>query len=272
MHAYNIQTGLTILFGPVFRLVQIGISRYAKLSDESKIPLVISRLKEIQVLFFDSNLFFIISSAVASLVRLTQQPTIFEVAEMQDLALLQLDSLLVSLFCLARPIPRWVARIFFSTVVFAIVMVVIEKSELSSKRQTNWKLAAQGCENRRADFAVITPIPFPQSAVIGLAVASVFIFCLRSIKAKFQGRKRYRVLFNALMYIWVFLIGFITTGMLFALAMVWRQRQHLRRVVGEKFEDDIWGFGQVAALFIWAPVPVELLSILNGTFSLFLEP
>jgi hydrogenase-4 membrane subunit HyfE len=63
------------------------------------------------------------------------------------------------------------------------------------------------------------------------------------------------------MIIWALLIGLMTAGMVLGLVMMWRQRNHLRSVAGMQFEDDAWGFGQVAALFIWAPIPVEFLYI-----------
>lgn len=269
MHAYNVQIALTILFGPVFRLLQIGISRYDKAPEPDGISLYtfVTALQPIQTVIFASNGFFILSSAVASLVRLNQPSAIFEVAEMQALAFLQLNSLLVSFFCLARPIYRLVARVFFTTIVFICVVVVLAKSQLSSTKRMNWRLASEGCEHGTSDYGVITPIPYPPSAVIVFAIAGILGLCLRSIKAKFQGNKRNRVLFNFLMGLWVMLIGLMTVGMLFGLAMVWRQREHLRVVVGDKYEDDVWGFGQVAALFIWAPIPVEIFHILNGQFS-----
>jgi hypothetical protein len=84
------------------------------------------------------------------------------------------------------------------------------------------------------------------------------------IRASFQGRKRYRILFDALMVVWILLIGMMTVGMVIGLVMVWRQRNHLRTVVGNEFGDDTWGFGQVAAMFIWAPIPVEVVLLLSG--------
>jgi hydrogenase-4 membrane subunit HyfE len=64
------------------------------------------------------------------------------------------------------------------------------------------------------------------------------------------------------------MIGLSIAGMVFGLTMMWRQRKHLRAVVGAQFKDDNWNFGQFAALFIWAPILVELLYILNGWYIL----
>lgn len=72
------------------------------------------------------------------------------------------------------------------------------------------------------------------------------------------------------MVLWVLLIGLLTAGMVLGLAMMWRQRRHLRSLARDEFEDDQWGFGQIAALTIWVPVLVELLYILNGEELLIL--
>lgn len=74
----------------------------------------------------------------------------------------------------------------------------------------------------------------------------------------------HKSLFRLLMLFWVMLIGLLTAGMIVGLTMMWRQRKHLRSLARGQFEDDQWGFGQIAALTIWAPIPVELLYILNG--------
>lgn len=266
MHAYNLQVALSMLFGPLQRLLEILLSRYGKAPEGTIAHLFMKELQSIQTMFFASNGFFILSSAVASLVRIEQNATIFEVAEMQALAFLQLNSLLVSFFCLTRPISRWIAQMFFTTVIFVCVVVVLGKSQLSSRKRMNWKQASMGCEHGMSDFGVITPIPYPPSAVMIFAGAGILGLCLRSVRARFQGSKTNRILFKVLVAVWVMLIGLMTACMVLGLAMVWRQREHLRVVVGEDFEDDVWGFGQVAALFIWAPVPVEVLDLLNSKF------
>lgn len=239
MHAYNLQVVLTILFGPAYRLLQIFVSRFNRAPEGSTAHLFITELQEIQSLFYSSNGFFIISSAVASLVRLAQEATIFEIAEMQALAFLQLNSILVSFFCLARPIRRWILKTLATTVVFICVIVVLAKGQLSSRNRTNWKDASLGCEHNTSDFGVITPIPYPPPAVGVFAAAGFVGFCLRSLRAKFQGSKRNQILFKFLMAIWVMLIALMTACMVLGLAMVWRQREHLREVVGTNFEDDI---------------------------------
>jgi hypothetical protein len=170
MYAYSIQTSLTILVGPIYRLFYL---RLAKTSS------FIRDLKAVQTNFFSSNGFFVGSSALATLVHLSQNPPTFEIAEMQAMAFLQVNSILVTFFCLvvAQPMSRWAARVVLYFVVFVLVMVAV--------------------------------------------------------------------------------------GMVVGLTMMWRQRRYLQSLARDQFEDNTWGFGQIAALTIWAPIPVELLYILN---------
>ncbi|KAF7136980.1 hypothetical protein CNMCM5793_006731 [Aspergillus hiratsukae] len=256
MYAYSVQTGLTILIGPVYRLLYYALSPASSL---------IRELKAIQTNFFSSNGFFIASSALASLAHLSQNPSTFEVAEMQAMAFLQINSILVTFFCLVvvQPMSRWAARVLLYLVVFALVLVVLGKSHLNSSSKANWRLASDGCAHTSTDYSVINPVPYPSWTVAIFAVAGTIAFWLQSLKQKFQRDKLHKTLFRVLMLFWVLLIGLLTAGMIVGLTMMWRQRRHLRTLARDKFEDDAWGFGQVAALTIWAPIPVELLYILN---------
>jgi hypothetical protein len=257
MYAYSIQTALTILIGPVYRLL------YLVLSPASSF---IRELKVIQTNFFSSNGFFIASSALASLANLSQNPSTFEVAEMQAMAFLQINSILVTFFCLVvvQPMSRWAARVLLYIIVFVLVIVVLGKSHLNSSSRANWRLASDGCVHSSTDYSVINPVPYPSWTATIFAVAGTIAFWLQSLKDRFQADKLHKTLFGVWMLSWVLLIGLLTAGMVVGLTMMWRQRRHLRTLARDKFEDDAWGFGQVAALTVWAPIPVELLYILNG--------
>ncbi|CAG8049086.1 unnamed protein product, partial [Penicillium nalgiovense] len=113
------------------------------------------------------------------------------------------------------------------------------------------------------DYSVINPVPYPPWAVAIFTVAGTIAFWLQSLKEKFQADKLHKSLFRLLMTFWVLLIGLLTAGMVVGLTMMWRQRRHLRSLARDQFEDDQWGFGQIAALTIWAPIVVELIYILN---------
>ncbi|KAJ5501862.1 hypothetical protein N7463_004736 [Penicillium fimorum] len=256
MYAYSIQTGLTILVGPVYRILYLTLA---------PLSTFIRDLKDVQTNFFSSNGFFVGSSAIATLANLSQNPSTFEIAEMQAMAFLQVNSILVTFFCMvvAQPMSRWAARVLLYFAVFVLVIVALGKSNLGSDRKANWRLASDGCAHSSTDYSVINPIPYPSWAVAIFAVVGTVAFWLQSLKEKFQADKLHRSLFRLLVLFWVLLTGLLTAGMVVGLTMMWRQRRHLRSVARDQFEDDEWGFGQIAALAIWAPILVELLHILN---------
>ncbi|CAP80272.1 Pc12g06450 [Penicillium rubens Wisconsin 54-1255] len=256
MYAYSIQTGLTILVGPVYRILYLALAPASSF---------IRDLKDIQTNFFSSNGFFVGSSAIATLANLSQNPSTFEVAEMQAMAFLQVNSILVTFFCMvvAQPMSRWAARVLLYCIVFVLVVVALGLSHLGSDSRANWRLASDGCAHSSTDYSVINPVPYPSWAVAIFTVAGTIAFWLQSLKEKFQADKLHKSLFRLLMTFWVLLIGLLTAGMVVGLTMMWRQRRHLRSLVRDQFEDDQWGFGQIAALTIWAPIVVELIYILN---------
>lgn len=257
MYAYTIQTGLTILVGPVYRLLYLALAQSSTF---------VRDLKDIQTNFFSSNGFFVGSSALATLAHLSQNPSTFEIAEMQAMAFLQVNSILVTFFCLvvAQPMSRWAARVLLYILVFALVLVALGKSHLNSDSRANWRLASDGCAHSSTDYSVINPVPYPSWTVAIFAVAGTMAFWLQSLRERFQSDKLHNSVFKVVMLFWVLLIGLLTAGMVLGLTMMWRQRKHLRSLADDQFEDDAWGFGQIAALTIWAPIPVELLYILNG--------
>ncbi|KAJ6186203.1 hypothetical protein N7519_007504 [Penicillium mononematosum] len=256
MYAYSIQTGLTILVGPVYRIFYLAFAPASSF---------IRDLKDIQTNFFSSNGFFVGSSAIATLANLSQNPSTFEIAEMQAMAFLQVNSILVTFFCMvvAQPMSRWAARVLLYFIVFVLVVVALGLCHLGSDSRANWRLASDGCAHSSTDYSVINPVPYPSWAVAIFTVAGTIAFWLQSLKEKFQADKLHKSLFRLLMAFWVLLIGLLTAGMVVGLTMMWRQRRHLRSLARDKFEDDQWGFGQIAALTIWAPIVVELIYILN---------
>ncbi|KAL4926662.1 uncharacterized protein BDV17DRAFT_268878, partial [Aspergillus undulatus] len=256
MYAYSIQTGLTILVGPVYRILHRAFAPMSAFTRD---------LKDIQANFFSSNAFFVGSSALATLAHLSQNPSTFEIAQMQAMAFLQVNSILVTFFCLvvAQPMSRWALRVLLYFTVFVLVIVALGKSHLGSDSRANWRLASDGCAHSSTDYSVINPVPYPGWTVAIFAVAGTVMFWLQSLKEKFQGEKLHRSAFRVLMLFWALLIGLLVAGMVVGLTMMWRQRRHLRSLARDDFADDEWGFGQIAALTIWAPILVELIYVLN---------
>lgn len=270
MYSYTIQLGLTILVGPAYRVIYLALFPKREINSQ-KMPLFtafVLELQHVQDLFFASNGFFILASAVASLVSLANNPAIFEIAEMQSLAFLQINSILVIFFCLVDSLSLFNPRVWLQTVVFVVVIVALGKSQLSSSRRINWRLASEGCvHNDATDYGVITPIPYPPWAVAVFGIVGMTGFWLTTLKEKFRRSKARVRIFRFILSVWILLIGLMVAGMGLGISMMWRQRKHLRSVAGEKFEDDTWGFGQVAALFVWAPIPLSVLGVFHRKFS-----
>jgi len=132
------------------------------------------------------------------------------------------------------------------TVVFVLVIVVLGRVRLSSSRRQKWLLASQVCAQKSPEYGVITPVLYPSWVAAIFAVSGMLRFWAQVSKGFFK-RKH---LFRALMFVWVLLIGLVTADMVTGLIMIWRQRHYLRSVARDEFEDDVWGLGQVAALFI----------------------
>ncbi|KAF7513215.1 hypothetical protein GJ744_010611 [Endocarpon pusillum] len=263
MGAYTVQIILTILIGPAYRLLYLVLSPANEPPEAVTFRSFVEKLKVVQTAFSASNGAFVLASAVASLARLSQNPPIFEIAQMQAMAFLQVNSILVMLFCLIRPMSRRITRVLLYTVVFVLVLVVLALSHLSGSRRTNWKLASDGCARQSTDYDVITPVLYPSWAVAIIAVAGTGGFWLQSLKTNFERKQAHVVVFRMFMFLWILLIGLLMAGMLTGLIMMWRQRYYLHGLVGGEFEGDDWGFGQIAALFIWAPIPLEILYVVH---------
>lgn len=261
MYAYTVQIFLTVVFGPAYRILYLVFPQKASNSSKNgSFSSLVREMRNVQTVFLASHGFFIAASAVASTVYLSQSPSIFEIAEIQALAFFQVNSILVLFFCLVKPIDRWITRLVLHTAVFILVIVVLGRSQLSTSKRRNWRLASHGCTHKSEEYGVITPVLYPPWAVAIIAVAGMVGFWIQSLKRNFGKTKAFWVF----IFLWVSLIGLLTAGMILGLVMMWRQRFYLRSVAGDKFEDDLWGFGQVAALFVWAPIPIEILYVILG--------
>ncbi|UKZ80087.1 hypothetical protein TrVFT333_007852 [Trichoderma virens FT-333] len=205
------------------------------------------------------------ASAVATLVRMGQHPTIFEIAEMQILNFVQLNSLLVIFFCLIHPIARWWQRFLQFLLGFALATAALSQSQLSGHSETDWLQASLGCQNEPA-FRKVTPVPYNKAVVYaaaGLCILSFFAQTTTTVFPRIQQRPSLRRVLAILTVVWSLLTTLSLVGMVWGLVKLWGQRSELIKVAGPEFEDNEWGFGQVAALFTWLPIPVEISYKLN---------
>jgi hypothetical protein len=129
---------------------------------------------------------------MASLAHLSKDLPTFEIAEIQAMAFLQINSLLVTFFCMVvvKLLSRWAARVFLYLVVFAITIAALSDSQLSSDSRENWRLASDACAHSSRDYDVINPVPYPSWTVVIFAVAGTLVFWLQSLKRRYRKPKR----------------------------------------------------------------------------------
>jgi len=261
MYAYSFQSGLTLIFGPIFRTSYMVAQALPVPKTRALLQLrnAILSSADLQIVFWEANGFLIGATAVAALVRLDQQPTIFEIAEMQALMLAQLCSLVVVFFCLLHPVSRWWQRFSQFVISFAIATVALSLSHLGNS-EADWLHAGQGCNSRPA-YKRLSPVPVSSVVVYVTAVLCVTGFIVQSLGARYpawSGTWTGKNILRAMTAVWIAVVLASMIGMFIALATLWNQRNQLHSLVGEGFEDNLWGFGQVAALFTWLPIPVEM--------------
>ncbi|KAL6694281.1 hypothetical protein J3F84DRAFT_395948 [Trichoderma pleuroticola] len=264
MYAYSFQVALTIIFGPLLRGLDI-FDNLLPLGDFFMLRKLFKESIDVQSIFWESNGFLIMASAVATLVRMGQHPTIFEIAEMQILNFVQLNSLLVIFFCLIHPIARWWQRFFQFLLGFALATAALSQSQLSGHSETDWLQASLGCQNEPA-FRKITPVPYNKAVVYaaaGLCIISFFAQTATTVFPRIKQRPSLRRVLTIMAIVWGLLTTLSLVGMVWGLVKLWGQRGELIKLVGPHVEDNEWGFGQVAALFTWLPIPVEISYKLN---------
>ena len=215
MYAYTFQVVLTLIFGPIFRTLHLVAP---KLPWGSRLGVrdVIESSSDIQIVFWESNGFLIFASAVATLVRMGQEPTIFEIAEMQILMFVQLNSLLIIFFCLVHPIARWWQRFFQFLLGFALATAALSQSRLTGSAESDYLQASKGCVSSPA-FKKITPVPYHKSVVFVVAGLCAFSFLTQSVTTvypKFEKRQSMKKPLLVLTILWSLLTTLSLIGLL----------------------------------------------------------
>lgn len=266
MFSYTFEVALTLLFGPVFYMIyRVYMLRRSHKRHEvgEKKDKLITCLSELQITFFDTNIFLIFSSAAASLVRIQQGPMLFELAEMQVLMSLQALSLLISLFTLIHPVERRGQRFIQFIVGYALAITAMQRSQINDDgpNSTNWKMAVAGCAANSNAYRTITPLVYPGWLVILFSVFSAVAFVMQIISTEWDlqtKRQKWRRGLFGLEVVSGMLVSASIVGMVFGLYLLWKQRADLINIVKDLSHDGDWGFGQVAALFAWMVIPVEI--------------
>lgn len=278
MFSYSFQVALTLVCGPLthvaYRLYRHSRERQHRPVDNTQSRFIRS-LSELQVAFFDGNIFLIFTTAIASLVRLDQGPTIFELAEMQILMAMQLLSLIIIFFTLIHPVARWWLRFFQFAVGFIMGAVAMDRSQINghARHGEDWKMAVAACSASSTVYKTISPLTYPSWVVGIVAGVCLVAFATQSLSAErtkvlLQRHPHWRWWLFSLGVVWGILVTASMIGMIYTLYLLWAQREKLFNAIGdEAVESNGWEFGQVAALLTWLSIPVEVFYQVHGEYS-----
>lgn len=277
MFSYSFQVALTLACGP---LTHVAYRIYRHSRERKHLPVdntqdrFIRALSDLQVAFFDGNIFLIFTTAIASLVRLEQGPTIFELAEMQILMAMQLLSLIIIFFTLIHPVARWWLRFFQFAIGFIMGAVAMDRSQINghARHGDDWKMTVAACSANSTVYRTISPLTYPSWLVGVVAGICLIAFATQSLsaertKALLQRHPHWRWWLFSLGVVWGILVTASMVGMIYTLYLLWAQRDRLFDAIGdEQTESNGWEFGQVAALLTWLSIPVEVFYQVHGEY------
>jgi hypothetical protein len=282
--SYILQAILTFIFGPVFCLIYAFRGRW-NFSDETK-----ENLKSLQATFHDISAQFSIPVAVAAVIRFHQHAPFYELAFLRSLTTLQFLSLLSSSVTAGiferreqrthiekrNDRLRVAILVLYGLLEFGLYMGLIGGLRTS---ESSWQTISELGEACAAYSRIEPWIPHIPAASVHLPHITVKQFFSPFSKdgLKFSwiiigfilaGTLALLVAGYILTGIWlvlvsreVFLLGPISLafaiGMLVEVVQMERTRNVMKAVTGAEFQDNQWGFGQVIALFLWAPLCLQ---------------
>jgi hypothetical protein len=118
-----------------------------------------------------------VSSALATLVNLSQDPSTFEIADaghgtfasQQHPRNLLLSGHRATNVALGRTSAALFCSVF-------LVIFTLGKSHLGSDSKENWRLASDGCAHSSTDYSIINPVPYPPWTVVIFAIGGTITF------------------------------------------------------------------------------------------------
>jgi hypothetical protein len=216
-------------------------------------------LRNLQSAFVDESGQFSIIIAVASAVRLRQSPPFFEVAFLQSLAEVQFLSLFALSFAsgVAMSKPRDPGRVtvmcLYISILFCFYMAMQFSLQTLQASVDAVQALASACHGYGRIWPGYTYIQQHHWNNWLFLVQAFAIYCFCGfVVASCILRKRSS--FHAAPVS----LGFIV-GTLVCFVQLQRMRDSMRSVTGAKFQDNQWGFGQVKAVLLWAPLLIQAL-------------
>jgi multisubunit Na+/H+ antiporter MnhE subunit len=220
-------------------------------------------------MFVDISGQFSITVAIAGAVRLRQLPPFFEIAFMQSLAIAQFLGMLCVTFAsgVAMTKPRNIRRVMVSCCYMIILFgfyIVMQLSVLNSQQTVDTlQQMADFCPGYARVWPSVEYLPPPYWDNWGTLVVSFFLACIYGIGAAWCILRK-RSSFRA---------GPVSLGFAVATIVCFVQLQQTRdamkSVTGTNFQDNKWGFGQVMAVLMWAPLLLQAMHYSSGNFQPF---
>jgi hypothetical protein len=275
MITYMFQVVVTAFFGPLFPLLLYSIGS----STNPRIIRLQKGLYRLRNSVYTTHLFFSTSLLVAAIVRFQQVPSIVEVLFMTRMISLQshisyilMDSHSLGSGLLEQPLNTpWLFSLRLSSFAHSIATWTLDTSK--TVRPVGYE-AALVCHHLRGaidispifqDVGFLFVLKWVVVAVgcIVFMVLMIGIFRFMSGVPNLMGRFMRRniplaVQQNAVQVVRVGLLLTWVLNLIFETINVLKGRSEMKKLSGEQFKDNDWGYGQTTAVMLWAPFMCEV--------------
>ncbi|TFK65468.1 hypothetical protein BDN72DRAFT_860584 [Pluteus cervinus] len=264
--SYKMQLVFVYIFGPAFLLASCF---KAKSPSCGYIARLLAPLRDT---FFDANAQFALGTFIAAAIRLSQQPSLYEMSCLMDLVRMQA-------FSLAAIIPQggfflptgMIRRVLAASYLVAGFLGMLHSSMRIQPTRGPIMSLAHACVNH------VLPKPTSSLRILELYETSVFnvdmvllmfVAFLMALPLLFDTRRNghFFTSFSFLSSWWSLGCSCVSW---YSLRQIERARGEIQSLAGTEFQDNQWGYGQVLAVILWIPLSVQLLfNIVKTVFQL----
>ena len=216
----------------------------------------------VQKFFFEAQGLFTVSVLVAAVVRIKQFPPLFEIAFLQYLNWTLAFSIYATFWSLLDSPRKWPTALYTCcTALLQITVFVL--SESPQVIPENQRQLIDNCTK----YLDTAPHYAGQDRSLHVVIICVVIVLAGIIPAFIWGY--YRMKNESFEWKPVFKVyGICCAGMaLYGATQLFVIRNVMRNATGSSFADDQWGFGQVAAVFMWVPWTIQSVEHIYSTWD-----
>ena len=269
MISISIMAGITVLFGTIFSAVDALWPVFTMK------PFFII-LKKLQVTITEADAFLVISAQIAAIIRLSQNPPLFETAFLRVL-----PAVLAILICLTalsqvslniQKVPRLFTIAIYLALSVHLMLLSTYFASVPPEAFDLYRTVSKECHISRGyvDIREVYIAELSQytlttnhyrTAIILAGVMGALIVAAAVWKCYIKPRKARKAkppMSWKRVRIWKGALAIVNTFLALILLVIvwklWEVRAILRKVSGSLFQDDEWGFGQVTAALIPTPI------------------